>query len=49
MDDSQVDEMLRQLRSRDPRAAWAGFLDDYSPLLLATVRLFERDQDAVGD
>jgi RNA polymerase sigma factor (sigma-70 family) len=41
--------MLRQLRLRDSREAWAGFLDAYSPLLLDVVRRFERDEDAVGD
>lgn len=49
MDDPRVGGMLRQLRSRDPREAWAAFLDAYSPLLLDTVRRFERDEDAVGD
>jgi len=49
MDDPRVGGMLRQLRSRDPRAAWAGFLDAYSPLLLDVVRHFERDEDAAGD
>jgi RNA polymerase sigma factor (sigma-70 family) len=49
MDDPQADGMLRQLRSREPREAWAGFLDAYSPLLLDVVRLFERDEDAAGD
>jgi RNA polymerase sigma factor (sigma-70 family) len=49
MDDPQVDGILRQLRSRDPRDGWAAFLDAYSPLLLDTVRLFERDEDAIGD
>lgn len=49
MDDPRVGGMLRQLRSRDPREGWAGFLDAYSPLLLDVVRLFERDEDAAGD
>jgi len=49
MDDPQADGILRQLRSRDPRDAWARFLDAYSLLLLGVVRLFERDDDAVGD
>ena len=49
MHDPQVDGILRQLRSRDPRDGWAAFLDAYSPLLLDTVRLFERDEDAIGD
>ena len=49
MHDPQVDGILRQLRSRDPRDGWAAFLDAYSPLLLDTIRLFERDEDAIGD
>jgi RNA polymerase sigma factor (sigma-70 family) len=49
MDDPQADGILRQLRSRDPRDAWARFLDVCSPLLLGVVRLFERDDDAIGD
>jgi RNA polymerase sigma factor (sigma-70 family) len=49
MNDPRVGGILRQLRSRDPRAAWAGFLDAYSPLLLDVVRFFERDEDAAGD
>jgi len=49
MDDPRVGGMLRQLRSRDQREAWAGFLDAYSPLLLDVVGLFERDEDAAGD
>ena len=49
MNDPRVGGLLRQFRSRDPRAAWAEFLDLYSPLLQAVVREFERDDDAVGD
>ena len=45
----EVGGLLRQLRSRDPHAAWAEFLDLYSPLLQAVVREFERDDDAAGD
>ena len=49
MDDPRVGGILRQLRSRDQREAWVGFLDAYSPLLLDVVGLFERDEDAAGD
>ncbi|MGE5358128.1 MAG: sigma-70 family RNA polymerase sigma factor [Bacteroidales bacterium] len=49
MDDPQIDGLLRQLGSRDPRGAWTHFLEIYSPLLLDVVRLFEREQDAVAD
>jgi RNA polymerase sigma factor (sigma-70 family) len=49
MDDLQTDDLLRQLRSRDPREAWARFLELYSPLLFDVVRRFERNDDAVAD
>jgi RNA polymerase sigma factor (sigma-70 family) len=49
MDELQADDLFRQLRSRESREAWARFLDHYSPLLLDVVRLFEREDDAVGD
>jgi hypothetical protein len=49
MDGSQVDGLLRQLGSREPRGVWARFLDLYSPLLLEVVRLYEHDEDAVGN
>jgi RNA polymerase sigma factor (sigma-70 family) len=49
MDDLQTDDLLRQLRSRDPREAWARFLELYSPILFDVVRRFERDGEAVSD
>ena len=49
MDDLQTDDLLRQLRSRDPREAWARFLELYSPLLFDVARRFERDDEAVAD
>lgn len=49
MDDPQSDDLFGQLRSGDPREAWARFLELYSPLLLDVIRLFERDNEAVGD
>ena len=49
MDYPQPDQLLRHFRSREPRQAWATFLDAYSPLVVDVVRLFERDQDAVAD
>ncbi|MBS1214601.1 MAG: hypothetical protein H6R26_3218, partial [Proteobacteria bacterium] len=45
----QVDALFRQLRSREPREAWVTFLDSYTPTLLQVIRLFEREEDAVGD
>jgi len=49
MDDLQTDDLLRQLRSRDPREAWARFLELYSPLLFDVARRFERDAEPVAD
>jgi RNA polymerase sigma factor (sigma-70 family) len=49
MDDLQAEALLRQLRSRAPRAAWSRFLELYSPLLLDIARRFEREDDAVAD
>jgi RNA polymerase sigma factor (sigma-70 family) len=49
MDDQQTDDLFRQLRSRDPREAWARFLELYSRLLFDVVRRFERDAEAVTD
>jgi RNA polymerase sigma factor (sigma-70 family) len=49
MDDQQTDDLFRQLRSRDPREAWARFLELYSPLLFDVARRFERDADAAAD
>jgi RNA polymerase sigma factor (sigma-70 family) len=49
MDDLQTDDLFRQLRSRDPREAWARFLELYSPLLFDVARRFERDAEAVAD
>ncbi len=49
MDDLQTDDFLRQLRARDPREAWARFLELYSPLLFDVARRFERNDDAVAD
>jgi len=49
MDDSRIDDLLAQLRSHDAQLAWTVFLERYSPVLLKVVRLFERDEDAVGD
>ena len=48
MDDAPASGILRALRSRDPREAWTSFLEIYSPVILQVVRLFERDEDAVG-
>jgi RNA polymerase sigma factor (sigma-70 family) len=49
MDSLQTDDLFRQLRSRDPREAWARFLELYSPLLFDVARRFEREDGAVAD
>jgi RNA polymerase sigma factor (sigma-70 family) len=49
MDDSETDDLLKQLRSRQPGDAWTVFLERYSPLLISVIRRFEHDQDAVED
>jgi RNA polymerase sigma factor (sigma-70 family) len=49
INDAPATGILRELRSRDPHAAWASFLELYSPVILEVIRLFERDEDAIGD
>ena len=49
MSDPRSSGILRGLRSRNPRKAWAAFLEAYSPVILDVIRLFERDEDAAGN
>ena len=49
MSDPPSSGILRGLRSRNPRKAWAAFLEAYSPVILDVIRLFERDEDAAGN
>lgn len=50
MDDRQVaQKLLEQLGSREAQAAWAEFLETYSPVLLQIVKLFEREPDHAAD
>jgi RNA polymerase sigma factor (sigma-70 family) len=49
MEDLRTDDLFRQLRSRDPREAWAWFLEFYSPLLFDVARRFESESEAVAD
>jgi len=49
MSDPRSSGILRGLRSRNPRKAWAAFLEAYSPVILDVIRLFEHDRDAAGD
>lgn len=49
MQETNVVQLLQQLRSGEPQEAWAGFLREHSPLLLQVVRHFERDADDAAD
>jgi RNA polymerase sigma factor (sigma-70 family) len=42
-------EIFRGLGSPDPLPAWQEFLENYSPIILQVVRLFERDPDGIAD
>ena len=47
--ESRLAVILEGLASGDPKPAWSEFLESYSPLVLQVVRLFETDNDPVGD
>ena len=49
MAETPINEMLKQLRSREPQQAWALFLQDYGSLILQIVRRFEQNADHVSD
>ncbi len=49
MDDQQLARILKQLGLREARAAWAEFLEAYSPVIFQIVRLFEREPDPAAD
>ena len=49
MEDEQIARILKQLGSREAQAAWAEFLEAYSPVILQIVQLFEREPDHMGD
>lgn len=49
MSDPQVARLLGRLGSHEAQAAWTEFLDDYSPVILQVVQLFEREPDHAGD
>jgi RNA polymerase sigma factor (sigma-70 family) len=44
-----VENILQQLRSRNPHDAWAEFLEEYSVLIFQVARYFERDIDSASD
>lgn len=49
MADLSVENILRQLRSRDRHEAWNEFLDEYSALIFQVSRYFEKDLDRASD
>lgn len=49
MPEQSVENILQQLRSRDPHEAWSEFLEEYSVLIFHVVRHFDRDLDRASD
>lgn len=49
MEESQAAGILERLASKEFEPAWSEFLGAYSPLILQTVKHFERDHDPVAD
>jgi len=49
MDQKQISDLLRGLRSRRPQEAWKQFLQEYSGRILQVIHLQERDPDHVSD
>ncbi|HLY62105.1 MAG TPA: sigma-70 family RNA polymerase sigma factor [Terriglobia bacterium] len=49
MENIQESRILEQLASNEFERAWADFLEAYSPLILQTVKHFEREPDPVAD
>jgi RNA polymerase sigma factor (sigma-70 family) len=49
MPEQSVENILQQLRSRDPHVAWTEFLEEYSVLIFQVGRYFERDLDRASD
>ena len=49
MPEQSVENLLQQLRSRDPHEAWIEFLELYSVLIFQVGRHFERDIDRASD
>ncbi|MDX1644621.1 MAG: sigma-70 family RNA polymerase sigma factor [Thermoanaerobaculia bacterium] len=48
-DDPDLTAILRRLTAEGRADAWPDFLRHASPLIIQVIRLFERDDDAVGD
>lgn len=49
MPEQSVENILQQLRSRDPHEAWTEFLEEYSGLIFQVSRYFEKDLDRASD
>ncbi len=49
MDQRQIHDLLRGLRSRRPQEAWEQFLQEYSGPILQVIHFHERDPDHVSD
>ena len=49
MPEPSIEEILKQLRARDPHEAWTGFLQEYSALIFHVTRYYERDLDLASD
>jgi RNA polymerase sigma factor (sigma-70 family) len=49
MENFQVARILEQLGTKECEQAWAEFLEEFSPLILQTVRHFEREPDPAAD
>lgn len=49
MDDQRIAQILKKLGLHEAQAAWAEFLDAYSPVILQIVQLFEREPDHAAD
>jgi RNA polymerase sigma factor (sigma-70 family) len=45
----EIAALLDALRSSNPRGAWVGFLESYSPVLYQTARACTLDEDAAAD
>lgn len=49
MADQSVENILQQLRSRDPHEAWSAFLEEYSVVIFQVSRYLEKDLDRASD
>jgi RNA polymerase sigma factor (sigma-70 family) len=49
MPEPSIEDILKQLRTRDPHEAWIAFLQEYSALIFQVTRYHERDLDLASD